>query len=74
MRMTWAYCPICGKSARVSFLAEEFVAKHLHPIRKYWYNYKNNRNYDEWLKGYYADVEKYKKMTPAEQENKRWIV
>jgi hypothetical protein len=72
-RRVGAYCPVCRTFEYTDFLGEAFVAQHTHPLRRYWYNMKNNRNLGSWLKEYRAEVERFKALSAEEQAKLTWV-
>ena len=76
MNRTWnALCPICLSMTTIddvlsedTFFGENFINQHLHPIKRYWYDFKNKTNYSAWLKNAMHNIKYLKTLTKEEQE------
>lgn len=55
-KIALAICPLCGTTQKVVYPYDDFVDKHKHPIRRYFYWLMTGRRYSVWLKKYYAQV------------------
>lgn len=55
--VTNCVCPICKKSGWAYYPYGEFVIRHEHPVRRYWYWLRTGRKYSVWLSQYWSDME-----------------
>lgn len=67
---TYCACPVCLKVGYAAYPYAEFVIKHEHPMKRYWYWIRTGRQYSKWLNEYWNDVKKFTGKTKKDYLNK----